>query len=269
MEIVKKPLNKINKDVLKIMGILQYKNYLNDAIQIKGSSSYNDLKYYGDFDLMQNINLSSPRRFFNHIKNSLIKILSLPNTWFLELKIQLKDNKKIKFYDENDFLKFKVEDFEKIVNNIDFIKLDLIIFVEFNFFEVSNIFYIKKKNLKIDFIQSIKDEIKELEKEGNYFKVLKRKFSIYIKQKNITQIKKLTEILNSTLGKKYQLMSMLETIKKLLDITDDKTTIKKIYICLIDNDIEPNIKKIDGIIKSLKTEINNEAKKLNKDFYIE
>jgi hypothetical protein len=70
----------------------------------------------------------------------------------------------------------------------------------------------------------INDDIKELSKNKEYYKVLKRQFNIYKANKDYPKLLELTEYFNSDIGKKYQTKSNLEAIKKILSICKDTLT---------------------------------------------
>jgi hypothetical protein len=92
------------------------------------------------------------------------------------------------------------------------IKLDMIAIIDNKAIELSNNFYFKKdKNIK----QSLRKDIKELKKEGNYFKALKRRFSLnqLTKKSNV----KLTKYFNSDVGLANKCKSDLLTLISLME----------------------------------------------------
>jgi len=68
-----------------------------------------------------------------------------------------------------------------------------------------------------DVADGLKNDILLQEKEGNYFKVLKRKFALAKLTNNKSVIKRLIPILNSDLGRLYQIASDIGVIMALLE----------------------------------------------------
>ena len=69
--------------------------------------------------------------------------------------------------------------------------------------------------LKID--QSLKENIIGLKEEGNYFKVLKRMFALAKFQGDTVALEELHNVLNSDLGRLYQIAGDIGTLKDLLE----------------------------------------------------
>ena len=63
----------------------------------------------------------------------------------------------------------------------------------------------------------LREDIKELENEGNYFKVMKRIYAFARLQKQKKVLEQLTPILNGDLGRIYSLLSDISTILYLLE----------------------------------------------------
>ena len=245
----------------KIQKLIMQLKIFDYPIVVNGSSSLMSQKYFSDYDLFCNITKKeTPQELFNEFLKIFKEIMKDPNTYFMEFKIQTKDGDKIRWYDLDSF---NFNEFYRIYDNIDFCKIDLITKINYQFFEVSCIYQLSQEPLKKNnYVKMLKDDIKDLIKDGQYYKALKRKFNIYVAQNNNNKLIELTKIFNSHLGEKYQMKSNLEALKKLLEKTDDDNTIKKIIINLKALHIEPNIKKIDSMINELSNEINNEAKKI-------
>jgi hypothetical protein len=101
-------------------------------------------------------------------------------------------------------------------------KLDVIALVSGRYTEFSIIyeFYNNGKVLNKDIIDpeaSIKESIELYEKEGNRFKVIKRKFSLAKLQDNKKDLERYNSILNSEAGKIYVLYSDVKTLVSLLE----------------------------------------------------
>lgn len=242
-------LHNINK-------ILQFKN---NKIDVKGTSSYKAQKYFSDYDLFSSISgKHKPDDIFDEIQNIFSRIKSDPNLYFIELKVQNKNSKK-KFFN----MDFTKQQFIKSVKDLDYIKIDVIARFGNIFIEVSIIYSFNKEepNSK-SYIDSLKDDIKELLKEGNYYKVLKRYFALYKTMGDKKKLLDLTKYFNSDMGAMYQKTSNLKALKLLLDNYDDENTIKKVIINLKDIKEDPDYLLIKKNIKKYEKIYNNDAKKI-------
>lgn len=263
MDILQKKDNLYLND--KIKQLLKALEFDNNKIEIKGSSSIASQYYFSDYDFFSKINKKyNSKEAYKYLKQIINNIKD--NHIIVEIKLQTLDNEKTRYTED----KFKYdENFIKAYKNIDFIKIDAISYIDNRFIEISCIYKFADDNITSDeYKKNILEDIKELTKEGNYYKVLKRKFSIYKIDQDKDAILKLTEIFNSDLGKEYQRISNLEAIRLLIDNTDDDLILKKIVLNLKDIGEEPNIMKIDKNIKKYKAKLNKEAKKLNKHFIL-
>ena len=97
-------------------------------------------------------------------------------------------------------------------------KIDIVAWLKNKYVEVSNIILWTNSKKYYANIPSLKkglaENILEFEAEGNYVKVAKRMLSLAKQYKNHTDIEKLTEILNSPLGKLYLVTSDMEVLKE-------------------------------------------------------
>jgi hypothetical protein len=240
--------------------IIKFLTFKKNKVELKGSSSLKSQQYYSDYDLFSVV--QKEEDFYDFITNLIEKIESKEygDVFFIELKIQLKNGRKIRFFKDQPVDK-KV--FDKVFDKIDFIKIDLIVRIENKFIEVSCIYSFTNDNpTKEDYIKSLEADIKELKKEKKYYKILKRIFNIKKAEGDKSELVKLTKIFNSELGKEYQLISNLEALQLLLNYYQDEDTIKKIKINLKDLKLPNNIGKIDDFISEKSKQLNNQAKRL-------
>ena len=103
-------------------------------------------------------------------------------------------------------------------------KLDVIALVQSKYTELAVVynFYNKDKPLNVlkkDLKQSILDNIAIYKAEGNKFKVLKRRFALAKLLNDKASVKRLSNILNSELGKLYVVYSDVKTLADLLENT--------------------------------------------------
>lgn len=249
----------ISQDLLKYVSLLKFKN---KPIILAGTAGLASQRYFSDFDLLSIID----QKYTNEeVYNEIMKILNntekLDDMYFLELKIQNKvtERKKHKFYKIKDITK---KAFLKSITDLERIKIDYIIRLNNKFIELSIIYSftdtIDEKNL----MKSLNEDIKQLQKDGNFYKSIKRLFSIYhslnLSKKLWSKDKmiKIVDFLNTDIGRLYQDTANLKAIKLLLENYNDSETIKRAQLNLKDLKLQPNLNKIDEIIKKNETKFN-------------
>lgn len=171
-------------------------------------------------------------------------------------------------------------------------KLDVVALIEKNrYAEFSMIYdFGKYKETNSDMLKSIEEDYKKYMVIGNYFKALKRLFSLAKIENNKKEIERLNEILNSDLGKLNLVIGDIDTLQTVLDEESDLETIKyeidqfknrlsKIYTIDSYLKIEPKIlekikaiehildrKKLKDILEEIAEELNNVLQKEAKKF---
>ena len=193
-------------DIIKNLEIFETK------LKLAGSASLRSMMYYSDYDFNCKIRVRKQTPIYNEFK----RILSFSNDklYFIEFKIEYIDGTKIKLKNVNDI---KLSMFK----NISFIKIDYIVFLDFVFKEVSTVHIFKENDMDTDgIIQKLTDDYSELIDNGEHFKAMKRAFSIYKIQKDYPNMKRLTSLFNSNLGKLYEINSNLKTILLLKTMYD-------------------------------------------------
>ena len=229
-------------DIIKNLEIFETK------LKLAGSASLRSMMYYSDYDFNCKIRVRKQTPIYNEFK----RILSFSNDklYFIEFKIEYIDGTKIKLNNVNDI---KLNMFK----NISFIKIDYIVFLDFIFKEVSIMYIFKENDMDTDdIIKKLTDDYSELIDNGENFKAMKRAFSIYKIQKDHPNMKKLTHLFNSTLGKLYEINSNLKTILLLKTMYHDPLTMKRIDINLKFLKIDPN-DDLNKIIKENDKVLNN------------
>jgi len=229
-------------DIIKNLEIFETK------LKLAGSASLRSMMYYSDYDFNCKIRVRKQTPIYNEFK----RILSFSNDklYFIEFKIEYIDGTKIKLNNVNDI---KLSMFK----NISFIKIDYIVFLDFVFKEVSMMYIFKENDMDTDdIIKKLTDDYSELIDNGENFKAMKRAFSIYKIQKDHPNMKKLTHLFNSTLGKLYEINSNLKTILLLKTMYDDPLTMKRVDINLKFLKIDPN-DDLNKIIKENDKVLNN------------
>ena len=243
-------MNILEKRKLKteLYDIIKNVEVFDTKLKLAGSASLRSMMYYSDYDFNCKIRVRKQTPIYNEFK----RILSFSNDklYFIEFKIEYIDGTKIKLNNVNDI---KLNMFK----NISFIKIDYIVFLDFIFKEVSIMYIFKENDMDTDdIIKKLTDGYSELIDNGENFKAMKRAFSIYKIQKDYPNMKKLTSLFNSTLGKLYEINSNLKTILLLKTKYDDQLTMKRIDINLKFLKIDPN-DDLNKIIKENDKVLNN------------
>ena len=243
-------MNILEKRKLKteLYDIIKNVEVFDTKLKLAGSASLRSMMYYSDYDFNCKIRVRKQTPIYNEFK----RILSFSNDklYFIEFKIEYIDGTKIKLNNGNDI---KLNMFKKI----SFIKIDYIVFLDFVFKEVSIMYMFKENDLDTDdMIKKLTDDYSELINNGEKFKAMKRVFSVYKIQKDYPNMKRLTSLFNSNLGKIYEINSNLKTILLLKTMYDDPLTMKRIDINLKFLKIDPN-DDLNKIIKENDKVLNN------------
>ncbi len=249
----------------KILDVLEKCKYKDYPIKLVGSSSLQSQRYFGDYDGLTVIGKNhKPNEIFDEFSKIIENVNNDPDLYFIEFKIQLTNDKKFKYF-KNDKLSLKV--IESNHKNVEFYKLDLSMWHDFQFIDVSIIYQVISNFNKDEIIKGLNEEIKDLLKDGYYYKALKRKFSIYKLQDNTKKMTELTNIFNSDLGLKYKLASNLEALDLVYQYYKDPITKGRIKINLEYLKLyHYNLNNLMQKAKELKKEVNSEAEKYIKKF---
>jgi hypothetical protein len=248
----------------KIKSLFKNLRFKKEPLEVIGSSSFKRQKYFGDFDIKNYIlKKYSPKQIYDEINKILSYILEKNNDiYFIELKLQKKNGDKIKYSIDDEF---KFNDLEKFYKDLDFIKIDFIVFYENRFIEVSINYVFDTTITETKIIGELKKAIEEEAKDKNYLKAIKRYLSYLItenKEANYDKIEKIITFLNSDVGQKYKILSNLKAIELLKENYDDTLTMGKAKINLDD------IRRITkDSPKKLENDIKNEAKKFFEYIY--
>ena len=249
-----KPKKRIGKVLQKWVNAMKYGN---SVIIQQGTSSLKSQQYFSDYDLFTHVNDKNitPKNVCTNITKILNNLKSIPDIWFIELKIQNKDGSKKKFY-ENDI---NCDIFEKTITKLDYLKLDFVIFVTETqkITELSIIYGINTKPPKEDLINGIKIDYEYHRQSGNIYKSLKRAFSIYRIKENKEKMNQLSNLFNSKTGYLYAIVSNLKAIKLILDSNVSKEED-------LDKKIKTNLKDISNIL-NIKLNTINQINKTIKD----
>ena len=144
-------------------------------------------------------------------------------------------------------------------NKIEYLKIDLVIFLVDSFKEMSINYWLSPN--KHDVEKSIINDIKEQLNEGNYYKAVKWSFSLAKFLDDKPKGLMISEFLNNYTGAEYKLLKNLKAIKLLLENYDDPLIRKRIRVNLINNKITPKVSVVYKLIPRLEKKVNLEAKK--------
>lgn len=242
-----------------IQNIIKKFKITNDPVLLKGSASLKSHKYIGDFDLLSIITKDvEPKYLFNKLTNILKYVNDNNNLYFTEIKIQNNMGVKFRYYPGD---KFEYDKFETQIKNIDFLKIDLVLYYENRFIELSIIYYFNNKEEdENEFIRTMYENIKELKQDKNYFKVLKKYFLIAKTKKDHNKLLQLVGIFNGHIGKLYQDKSNLEALELVNKYYKDDLTEKRILNNLRNLGLKANIQEIESKINDLSNIINDKVK---------
>jgi hypothetical protein len=274
--------NKNIKKTLKLLTLYEY--------DILGSAGDPNVKYKSDVDAQEIINLSiDDNKDYNDIykffKDLFIKIKKSKNIYITDFKCGHCNNTLPIRWEYDDIMKGYVEtdgekkDFITALNQKSIIKIDIILLDEddklYKDISVNYYFNYINEDKKIEFstnlnstdkdyiIISLKEDIEQFKKEENYYKMLKRMYSLYKIENKPTH--KLLKIINSKYGKLNSFINQLNIINDIIElsklnkpnINDIKYNINYVY-----NNIDPSYKKYFKQLlkaKQLKS-INNKLK---------
>ena len=148
-------------------------------------------------------------------------------------------------------------------HDVEYIKMDFIVRINNIFKELSIIYNLNTVDTPPSkVIQDLNTEIKDNIKDKNYFKALKRLFSLYKAEGQTKKQIPLSVFFNSEVGRAYETVSNLKAIKLLQQHYKGEEVEKKITINLKDLHIAPSIRMIDRYIKAYTDIIQREAKQV-------
>lgn len=201
-----------------------------------GSGNIRNIKYAVDYDLNENLKVTDSVTILNQLYKEFLSIFEKAyqdkNYYIVDFKCGYEKEEPIRwnFQDIKNGYKYiqknKVTFEECLVMPDNIIKLDLV-YIYNNIFTDINILYnlhivgkksdftnVKKETNK-NMVESINDDIKDLHKEGKYFKILKRLFTLSILEKKVD--KEMIKLLNSDYGQFYKFINCLNLVLIMMD----------------------------------------------------
>jgi len=223
-----------------------------------GSYSLESQRNAGDIDIDVYIEGKIEYDFVvKEIKKIMKNIDDNDDIYFIEFKVQYKNaSKKIKFMaDQIDDVEIPKENF----NQIEYLKIDLVIFLVDSFKEMSINYWLNPNKYNVE--KAIKDDIQEQVNEGNYYKAVKWSFSLAKFLNDKPKGLMISEFLNNYTGSEYKILKNLKAIKILLENYDDPLIRRRVRVNLINYQIIPKVSVIYKMIPKLEKKVNKEAKK--------
>jgi len=215
-------MNKEINNNIKIIGKLMT---LNSKINIVGSANVKRNLYYSDYDLFQKVKGKSEQLIYNHFKAVFNIIKSSSNVVISDFKLGEDDKGDALRWDYSDIMKGNNNgvSFSEALKMESIIKLDIIVYMNGRFIEISevyNVYLDGKSNMnysKDEVLKDITEDYKDLVNDGNYFKALKRMYSIIeLNNMNDPRLNILIDYFNQPIGLLYRCKSDLETINIIL-----------------------------------------------------
>jgi hypothetical protein len=226
-------------DTKKVIDILKFSD-----VDIIGSfSDSSPIKYFGDIDTQEVIDWDGTLTdLHNFFADKIIKLMKDEDIYLVDIKAGLYSaipqkwtpQEVVQGYKDIDGGKRKLF-FEQVFTNESVIKIDVILFQDGNFVELTINYYFRFPNgMKSFRIYSDEDMRKKIrwsyqkEKEINFYKSLKRLFLYYKFIEDIPNMNKMVDVLNSDFGFVNKQISSLKTLdmimEKVPDISKSKIT---------------------------------------------
>lgn len=239
----------INSNIVNVFHFLELKESHTFLI---GSSNIRNILYNNDYDLNENINTTSTKAILTHVYDEFLSMFKTayenPDYYIIDFKCGMHGDEPIRWsYDDmkkgyvsidNRSISFE----ECLLHDNNKIKMDLCYVLNGLFTDINclYLFHIvakkndlkkEKKTINTEMIKTLQEEIKELQKEGLYYKMLKRSFSLSMLKGKVN--KDILKIINSDYGMFYKFISMLTFVVEVLD-----QTFKPIDISLVKSNLE-------------------------------
>lgn len=236
-----------------LAGISNRLAYGKTKLILAGSSSLASQIYTSDYDF-----ITQGGGDLTEWKRILQYIASNDDLYFIELKVQMIDGSKNRWY--------AIEDIPPSAfrgKSIDFVKIDLVVYLTTKVFrEVSVIYNFGEKAEQGKILASLTKDLNEYLRQGKYYKALKRYFSILGRTENPKKRSIQTKLLirlsvffNSPTGKEYQKLNNLKAIELVYNRYGTGLTEKKIISNLKDIGYT-DVKRLDEYIADLEGKIN-------------
>jgi hypothetical protein len=269
----------MNKNLVSVFHLLSIYHHQSQLI---GSSSIRNFLYVNDYDLNENFKVKYSNEILDKLyiefRNVFLKAKKSDDIFILDFKCGQDVNNEPLRWKYPDIMKgFQISHKTKykfvdcLLQNST-IKIDICYVLDNIFQDITNNYFIEFTHQKEILggavkseIQNLTEEMRELIKDGNYIKALKRLFSIQKISKDIDQ--KLLDLLNSFIGRLYKGINQLNLIIQMLEQTFKPLDIKLAHINIENvKQFASNITEIN--IDNLLLDLNKLSKTNNKKILI-
>jgi len=250
-------VNDYTKDLQYIFNTLS----INKKYKVVGSANLKPILYNSDYDLIENDKGITPNEMYQSFKNKFKIAKKDSNIYITDMKCGEKKGEPLRWsYDdimkgENKGIKFT----DAIQMDV-MCKLDIIAIIDNKITEFSNI-YIFNNPKKNDELKELEKDYFELIKEGNYFKALKRLFSIFSLKNQKSKISKLLKYFNSDIGIINKCRSDLDILLLLLT----EQTFRKVPLNIVKHNLQLIKYKLSSVEISLSDKIDEICNMKNKN----
>ncbi len=256
---------------------------LRGNIQVIGSYADENIKYPNDIDLQEFVTASSPEEAYQMMRKMLIAVRKNPNLFLIDIKAGFNDVGNPRKWTYKEFVEGDPWEAQAIFHQKCIIKVDLLLvneegrFIEYSvnyYFEIESDAYRNPTTYyqftDKELIDSLILDIQKLQQNGNFFKAIKRKYTLLkllpSTPKNQKEMKRLLDIMNSSIGKHYQQISKLSLISSLID---NKTGTPKPSKAVIIANLPPEMRLPKSITLKKISQRVKVAQKLQEDKLLE
>lgn len=231
----RRKINDYMNPLIEIFDLLS----ISTKYKVLGSASLSSTLYINDYDIhdyFKSKSSSAFHRITQHFKDLFEKTYNSSNKWIIDFKCgfdesypQDDDRYKLRWSYEDIKKGYKIlgngrkKSFQECILDKIVMKIDYVLLLNGQFIDMSEIYNIsiKGKNNSskdINIEQELKREIEKYKYEGNYFKALKREYSLLrFTGKNHKRMEKLAQIFNSEAGYTNKIINELNLIKLMCD----------------------------------------------------
>jgi len=260
---LKKNNEDFNNNLLNVFNLMTISGNYN----IVGSASLKKIYYNSDIDLNEVDDLKSYKKVYEKFKE-IFKVCKENNNFFItDFKCGIDEKNEPIRWTYKDIMNGYINNksFEDCLKQKSMIKLDIVYLLNGSFIEITEVYFLKIGNHtnynenelnSEEITKNLQNELKELIDEKQYFKALKRIFSILlIDEKNNTLQNKLINFFNSENGILYKANADLKILINVIENNFKKPNI---------NDIKNNLQVIKQNL-SIQTETHKNCSKIIDD----
>ena len=260
----KRTLEDFDKEALNLLGYFELQS---SRSKINGSSQYKHLLYRSDYDVMTVVSRSTPpQQLFEELTNAIQKIDQGRETYFTELKLETKGGEKYRTFPGESLSQ---DTLTRHYADLAFVKLDMVMLVKNRFYEASCVyrFQAEASLTTQDVIADMDAEVRTFLREKNYYKALKRLYSLAVLRNSRAEIESLTRVFNSELGREYERFCNLKAMELVHEHYKDKSTLERMRTNLRLLGESFQLRSLGGQIRRSQRKLSAEAKPIYQELY--